>query len=99
MKKKQNFLKLLVILSVSIVSCQHLRQPPQIEECVLAVKAKKCICIDLRRSDEPYIKPLEYCEDYMCTSPDDYAALDAFFTEALEDLAKCEARSENANAK
>ena len=104
MKKGNYFLKnllLLIPIFLVITSCDDPLKPPVVETCVIgfdglvklseneAVSFHNCICFDPRIEDEPRIEPIEYCLNYIATSPADYDILYKWFMDKLEKYEKC----------
>lgn len=90
MKKKLFCWLLLMTLNAS---CNGVSiKPPKVKECLISVEDSgdvACICKDQRNDLPAEILPIEACNNYMATSPDDYILLYNFTSDVVSRLEVC----------
>lgn len=92
MSNVKNFLSVLVIL-ITLSACKD--KPPVIERCIIGESegVHNCICLNPEIEDEPRVEDINYCLNFISTSPENYEIMEKWVTEKLKELEQCQSKN------
>lgn len=84
------FLSAFLILILS--GCKD--KPPVIERCIIGHDEDRstCICLNPEIESEPRIEDIDYCENFISTSPDNYRIIETWVVDKLKELEQCQSK-------
>lgn len=92
MSNVKNYLSVLVTLTI-LSACKE--KPPVIERCIIGNDddVPNCICYNPDEDRDARTESIEYCTNFIATSPDNYRIMETWVTEKLKELEQCQSKA------